>query len=173
MTITQVSFWRHLLKLLDKAVKFLTTYLSDDVKDKVRVVCGAGNTQWLSEYHFGWGMGIRNALRQAGLSDAQLPDQNWDDYYGAVVEIVCGLRPMPGGNNESQELAGIPANEETKGWYIIEMSTNEPGAGPYVSSKAARHTAKFKHWYSPNEWDIRYGYVNAEDQFVELPKPKE
>ena len=87
-------------EFLDKAVKFLTTYLSDEVKDKIKAAYREDTTHWIAGYHLGWGMGIRNALRNAGLPDDQLPDQNWDDYYGAVVEVVCGLRPMPGGNNE-------------------------------------------------------------------------
>jgi len=62
--------------------------------------------------------------------------------------------------------------EESLGWHIVKTGTNDqPGSGPYDTHKKARHEAQFKHWYSPDGWDIRYGYVNAEDQFVELPKP--
>lgn len=41
--------------------------------------------------HFFWGMGVRNMLRDAGLSDDLLPDGNWDDYYIQVIEYTLGL----------------------------------------------------------------------------------
>ena len=61
------------------------------------------------------------------------------------------------------------AEEETKGWHIVKTGTNDPGAGPYDTKKKARHEAQFKHWYTPDKWDIRYGFINADYAFVELP----
>lgn len=61
---------------------------------------------------------------------------------------------------------------EEKGWYIVRINSNDqPGAGPYDSNKAARLAARSLQWYDREDWDIRYGYVDEDDQFVELPKP--
>jgi hypothetical protein len=56
-------------------------------------------------WHHSVGMGIRNLLRQAGLTDDMLPKhamdayygegmgvQNWDDYYIQAVEAAAGAR---------------------------------------------------------------------------------
>lgn len=60
---------------------------------------------FMNSWHFGPGMGIRNLLRQAGLTDDKLPSdamdfyygagsgiQNWDDYYVQAVEAAAGAR---------------------------------------------------------------------------------
>ncbi len=42
-------------------------------------------------FHLRQGMAVRNALREAGLLDAALPKNNWDDYYIAALEIAAGI----------------------------------------------------------------------------------
>lgn len=49
----------------------------------------------LRKPHTGWGMGLRNYLRDHGLRDGFLPRGNWDDYYIPTLEIALGFRPMP------------------------------------------------------------------------------
>lgn len=43
-------------------------------------------------FHFRQGMAARNALREAGLLDAQLPSGNWDDYYIPLLEVAAGCQ---------------------------------------------------------------------------------
>lgn len=46
----------------------------------------------LEHQHHGFGMGIRNFLRDKGFKDDVLPISNWDDYYVQVIELAVGLR---------------------------------------------------------------------------------
>jgi hypothetical protein len=89
-------------KMLDpeirrQAVAEVKKSISESDKVKIREKIAADPDNWLAEYHFLWGMQIRNALRLAGLTDDRLPpsvwpenrgDRNWDDYYGAIVEVA-------------------------------------------------------------------------------------
>lgn len=80
--------------VLDKAVSFLRSYLTDkDTQDINKEISEKGLMEWAMPYHFGWGMAIRNLLRtEADLKDDLLPDGNWDDYYIQCVEIAVGKR---------------------------------------------------------------------------------
>jgi len=42
-------------------------------------------------FHMSTGMSIRNYLRQQGLTDDLLPEQNWDDYYMPVLERALAV----------------------------------------------------------------------------------
>ena len=46
---------------------------------------------WSTPYHFWEGMQIRNALRQQGILDRELPTGNWDDYWVMAVEAALPL----------------------------------------------------------------------------------
>lgn len=52
--------------------------------------------EWLSKSfaHFGFGMQVRNLLRENNITDDQTPMGNLDDYYGQMIEAACGLRPI-------------------------------------------------------------------------------
>ena len=54
---------------------------------KIRAAIDKDPEGWLTEYHFGWGMSIRNLLRDV-YQDCELPTGNWDDYYGAAIEVA-------------------------------------------------------------------------------------
>jgi len=56
-----------------------------------------GSHKWIYAVndHFHWGMYIRNKLRSSNLPDNLLPDNNWDDYYVLVIEIVVSKRKIP------------------------------------------------------------------------------
>lgn len=87
--------------VLQKAVAHLKNLIPPieraQIKEEVRK---HGSQEWIHQVgelglHFGWGMAIRNQLREAGLSDSMLPLGNWDDYYVACIEIACGARDLP------------------------------------------------------------------------------
>ena len=88
--------WRMLSQAQRKlAVSLLRYKLPADIVPKIKARADS-DPDWLAEYHFGWGMSIRNLLRSV-IKDNELPpsvwdvnkgDHNWDDYYGAVVEVA-------------------------------------------------------------------------------------
>lgn len=84
-------------EFLRRAVAFLQRELPDEVKAQVRAAYARYGSQWIikESQHFGWGVTVRNTLRECGLTDDHLPDQNWDDYYQQVVEVALGLREFP------------------------------------------------------------------------------
>jgi hypothetical protein len=47
---------------------------------------------WASQYHFNFGMKIRNLLRDKVCLDDALPSGNWDDYYAYLIECAVGMR---------------------------------------------------------------------------------
>lgn len=47
-----------------------------------------GDPDWGSHYHFGWGMAVRNYLRDQGIKDEDLPTRNLDDYWVKAVEVA-------------------------------------------------------------------------------------
>jgi hypothetical protein len=61
------------------------TYPDADVR-VMRGVIAADPNEWVVPYHFGWGMGIRNHLRQHGCGEAALGVANLDDVYALLVE---------------------------------------------------------------------------------------
>lgn len=78
---------------LEGSVNFLKGYLPENVKQSIiEVYEEFGLIDWIGNNHHGWGTGIRNALRDAGFLDDQLPNENWDDYYIQVVELAVGIR---------------------------------------------------------------------------------
>ena len=95
------EYWESKVKempkdFLIKAVEFVKKELSEKTKEEIRkVIETQGIDDWIAGYHFNWGMAMRNALRDAGFSDDELPDKNWDDYYHQVIEIALGMRELP------------------------------------------------------------------------------
>lgn len=57
------------------------------VKDKIAEAMAEDPESWAVEYHFGWGMAVRNLLRDV-YADVELPTGNWDDYYIPAVEAA-------------------------------------------------------------------------------------
>ncbi|HEY0006207.1 MAG TPA: hypothetical protein VGB17_15615 [Pyrinomonadaceae bacterium] len=96
--------------VLKRAIAFIRSELPEEVKEDIRRLHAEYGEDWIGEMsvlelpggkgriprgHFEWGMRVRNALRNHGLSDDLLLNLNWDDYYVQVVEIAVGLRPNP------------------------------------------------------------------------------
>ena len=48
---------------------------------------------WIAHYHFGWGMAVRNLLREKGFSEEYFKIHNLDDIYVALVEEALDLKP--------------------------------------------------------------------------------
>jgi hypothetical protein len=98
------ALWRRLdLSTRERAVAILQEELDQHEKAMVRTVIRRdGLGHWLGLYHFGWGMSVRNLLREKGLKDSWLPpgtagpEGNWDDYYGHAIEVAVGARYMDG-----------------------------------------------------------------------------
>jgi len=102
--------------MLEGAVNFLKSELSEEVKIQLREVYAADPEHWISRYHFGWGMGVRNSLRDAGFKDDRLPGRNWDDYYFQLIEIAIGVRDMPKGVVEKEE-DPLKHLSQLQGWW--------------------------------------------------------
>ncbi len=78
-----------------KAMAAIRVALNQQTKDNVKKLFWMDPLGWSISFHFGWGMAIRNKIRElTGVLDDQLPSGNWDDYYVAVVEAALGLREI-------------------------------------------------------------------------------
>ena len=61
---------------------------------------------WSVPYHFFWGMGVRNLLREKGFGEEYFHIHNLDDIYVALVEEALklgGTDAKHAGKNSSQE----------------------------------------------------------------------
>lgn len=68
------------------AIACLRSHFTEELKQDIRNLIKNDPNEWISSYHHGWGTGVRNLLRENGLTDDLTPDGNWDDYYVMVVE---------------------------------------------------------------------------------------
>lgn len=88
-------------KTLDGAIVFLNNWFSqktgkenyeDSEQPLIEVLSKMiieNPTKWWVEHHFGWGMGIRNLLRENGYTEQSLGIDNLDDYYVGLIEQAC------------------------------------------------------------------------------------
>jgi len=76
---------------IEPAVAFLRQHLAAVAVD-VREAIRKDPEHWITPYHFGWGMGVRNALRTAGFDEAYWPIWNLDDLYVALVERALAVQ---------------------------------------------------------------------------------
>lgn len=60
---------------------------------EIRAAYTAAPNDWYVPYHFGWGMGVRNLLREKGFGEEYFKIHNLDDIYVALVEEALGLKP--------------------------------------------------------------------------------
>lgn len=70
--------------LWPKAVEWIRGYLEPQVQRQIAQVIGTPD--WPAAYHFGWGMGMRNALRRNGFGEREFGIQNLDNIYIELVE---------------------------------------------------------------------------------------
>ena len=78
--------------ILNKAIEILAKEINEETKQKIREDIKESPIYWFAPYHFGWGMSIRNLLRDKVCPDDKLPSGNWDDYYVQIIEIVVHKR---------------------------------------------------------------------------------
>lgn len=79
-------------EIIEKGVRHLKKILTLETVEQIKEDYAKDPDTWWAGEHFGWGMMIRNFLRDNVCLDTVLPSQNWDDYYVVLVEIACGLR---------------------------------------------------------------------------------
>ncbi len=82
--------------IINESVSALKNYFTqDEIKHIQREYNNDPELWWAKNYfHFGWGMNIRNYLRDNVCLGDKLPLGNWDEYYIQMVEIVCELRRL-------------------------------------------------------------------------------
>lgn len=80
--------------IVSNSVSALKTILDENTINQIREAYNNDSENWYVGYHFGWGMKIRNFLRDNVCLDDQLPTGNFDDYYIQFVELVCELRSL-------------------------------------------------------------------------------
>jgi len=86
----------------ERAVKILDGFIAKDDYERLRQEMEKDPSGWLTPYHMWAGMAVRNHLRSGGFRDDELPFvyyngqpvQNWDDYYGQIIEILVGFKPI-------------------------------------------------------------------------------
>jgi hypothetical protein len=61
-------------------------------KDEIRKAYAADPKGWYTGYHFGWGMAVRNLLREKGFGEKYFGVHNLDDIYVALVEEALELK---------------------------------------------------------------------------------
>lgn len=72
--------------LWPKAVEFLRGYFTPDVRRQIADTVAAKSPDWPAGYHMVWGMGVRNALREADFGEAEFGVRNIDNIYVELVE---------------------------------------------------------------------------------------
>jgi hypothetical protein len=73
-------------ELKDPAVRMLREAFPEDLKTQIRAEISADPNGWAAKYHFFWGMGVRNLLREKGFGEEYFPIWNLDDIYVSLVE---------------------------------------------------------------------------------------
>lgn len=79
-------------EIIRQAVEVLRQEIPSDVMMEIHTQRKEHGPDWYLPYHFYWGMHVRNTLRDHGLIDKYLPDNNWDDYTCGVIEVAAGIR---------------------------------------------------------------------------------
>jgi hypothetical protein len=77
-------------RLRKPALKMLARELAAVAGD-IREAYLADPDEWYAGYHFGWGMAVRNLLREKGFGEKYFGIHNLDDIYVYLVEEAFGL----------------------------------------------------------------------------------
>jgi hypothetical protein len=72
-----------------EAVAYLAEILGP-AKDRIATEMKKDPELWWTEYHFGWGMQVRNDLRTAGFGEKEFEIANMDNIYIPLVEEALG-----------------------------------------------------------------------------------
>jgi hypothetical protein len=73
------------------ALEMLRTELNSVIPE-IRAAHAAAPKDWYVQYHFHWGMAVRNLLREKGFGEEYFRIHNLDDIYVALVEEALGLQ---------------------------------------------------------------------------------
>lgn len=73
------------------ALKMLAEELVQAIPE-IKAAYAAAPKDWYVGYHFGWGMSVRNLLREKGFGEGHFDVHNLDDIYVALVEEALGLK---------------------------------------------------------------------------------
>jgi hypothetical protein len=73
------------------ALAMLHTELNS-VLAQIKNAYKANPSEWWVDYHFGWGMSVRNLLRKKGFGEDYFRVDNLDDIYVPLVEEALELR---------------------------------------------------------------------------------
>jgi len=84
---TQEVFYNNLpAEKKTPVVELLRREISEQDQEKIRAEIAADPENWISPYHFFFGMSIRNLLRQKGFGEDYWPIWNLDDIYVWLLE---------------------------------------------------------------------------------------
>lgn len=72
----------------EKAIEYLSEYFPEELKVEIRYVMNEYGEDWIAPYHFGWGMSIRNKLRDSGFGEEFFEINNLDDIYVELIEAA-------------------------------------------------------------------------------------
>lgn len=75
------------------ALEMLRTELAPVIGDITRAYA-SDPTGWYVSYHFGWGMNVRNLLREKGFGEEYFKVHNLDDIYIPLVEEALSLKEV-------------------------------------------------------------------------------
>lgn len=86
------KLWKSLPKDKKNPVfEMVRSELPAEVQEKIKEAFKADPKNWWVGYHFGWGMGFRNLMRDKGFGEKYWPVDNLDDIYTYVVEDALEL----------------------------------------------------------------------------------
>lgn len=83
-------------QIAETAVFYIKKNLLSETECQIQEEFERHGVVWFTRHHYGFGMKVRNMLRDLVCDDEDLPTGNWEDYYSALVEVAIGLRKMDG-----------------------------------------------------------------------------
>lgn len=92
--------------------------LSDKVKNDIRGAIEKNPKEWWTQYHFGWGMGFRNLLREKKFGEEYWGVDNIDDIYVHIIEESLGLYHLVSPNPFHEKSASDVNQAEQKMCYV-------------------------------------------------------
>lgn len=94
MNEDRISNWRNLSdENREKAFQIAKQFITPERAEWIRQRHAKPDVFGTQLDHFGWGMALRNAFREAGLTDDKIHG-NWDDFYVDIALLAVGI-PVP------------------------------------------------------------------------------
>lgn len=89
------------------AVQYLRELIPDSDIEKIRTAIRQDRETWFAAYHFGWGMWIRNKLREQHFAEDDFGITNLDNIYVQLIEEAVA-------NGEAQEEEEGPGADQSE-----------------------------------------------------------